>query len=259
MNVVKILLILGLGYIAITQKVEKTRNMLLVVTGLLAFCMFSMEGFTDITFTGGAGKTASTAAARLAVGGNVTANGAVYTFPANFAAATGIPTWTCPTGKIPGTVNASARSSGNDPLTADNINNVFPCVTGGTCPSTAPTPDQCGPNAKFKATSGATYTGDVGGPDYVKNCCQVNSNQSCADGKTSLKKTCPDFYSDIDDANCSAKQCVDTDFSISGPCCEKSCSDDDCDDLTFMGVGAPKDGKICEKSFFGLLEYYCKK
>ena len=46
MNVVKILLILGLGYFALTQKSEKTKNMLLVVTGLLAFCMFSLEGFT---------------------------------------------------------------------------------------------------------------------------------------------------------------------------------------------------------------------
>jgi hypothetical protein len=44
MNVVKILLVIGLGYVALTQKVEKTRNMLLVVTGLLAFCMFSVEG-----------------------------------------------------------------------------------------------------------------------------------------------------------------------------------------------------------------------
>ena len=42
MNVVKILLVLGLGYVALTQKSEKTKNMLLVVTGLLAFCMFSM-------------------------------------------------------------------------------------------------------------------------------------------------------------------------------------------------------------------------
>jgi len=44
MNVVKILLVLGLGYVATTQKSEKTRNMLLIVTGLLAFCMFSVEG-----------------------------------------------------------------------------------------------------------------------------------------------------------------------------------------------------------------------
>ena len=45
MSVVKILLVLGLGYVAVTQKKEKTRNMLLIVTGLLAFCMFSAEGF----------------------------------------------------------------------------------------------------------------------------------------------------------------------------------------------------------------------
>ena len=44
MNVVRIILIVGLIYIAMNQKVEKTRNMLLVVTGLLAFCMFSVEG-----------------------------------------------------------------------------------------------------------------------------------------------------------------------------------------------------------------------
>lgn len=45
MSIVKILLVLGLGYVAVTQKKEKTRNMLLIVTGLLAFCMFSAEGF----------------------------------------------------------------------------------------------------------------------------------------------------------------------------------------------------------------------
>jgi len=44
MSVIKIILIVGLIYIAMNQKVEKTRNMLLVVTGLLAFCMFSVEG-----------------------------------------------------------------------------------------------------------------------------------------------------------------------------------------------------------------------
>jgi hypothetical protein len=44
MNVIKILLIVGLIYAAMTQKSEKTKNMLLVVTALLAFCMVSMEG-----------------------------------------------------------------------------------------------------------------------------------------------------------------------------------------------------------------------
>ena len=51
MSVVKIILVLGLGYVSVTQKKEKTRNMLLIVTGLLAFCMFSLEGFNSITFT----------------------------------------------------------------------------------------------------------------------------------------------------------------------------------------------------------------
>ena len=67
MNIVKILLIIGLGYVALTQKSEKTRNMLLVVTGLLAFCMFSVEGFDSITF--GSGTIES--------GGTVTADGAL--------------------------------------------------------------------------------------------------------------------------------------------------------------------------------------
>jgi hypothetical protein len=48
MSVVKIILILGLIYVAMNQKVEKTRNMLLIVTGLLAFCMFSVEGIQVI-------------------------------------------------------------------------------------------------------------------------------------------------------------------------------------------------------------------
>lgn len=49
MSVIKIILILGLIYFAMTQKTEKTRNMLLVVTGLLAFCMFSVEGLMVVS------------------------------------------------------------------------------------------------------------------------------------------------------------------------------------------------------------------
>ena len=90
MNVVNILLVLGLGYVALTQKVEKTRNMLLVVTGLLAFCMFSVEGFivdTDgVVAAFGTGNTAvdpNTAASTD--GGNISVTGtvssSVFTFP----------------------------------------------------------------------------------------------------------------------------------------------------------------------------------
>ena len=191
MNVVKILLVLGLGYVALNQKVEKTRNMLLVVTGLLAFCMFSLEGFTDITFTSGAGAALSataTAAERFAAGGTIIGNnGGTYTFPAAFIAGTGSPTWTCGDSKIPGPVNTSARNSAdNSTLTADNINSVFPCVTGGTCPSTAPATNQCGPVKKFKSTTNVTYTGSVGGDDYKAKCCETDTTQCTPDSCNTL-------------------------------------------------------------------------
>ena len=56
MTVIRILLIIGLVYIALQQKKETTRNVILVVTGLLAFCMMGKEGLmipaTDATCTG---------------------------------------------------------------------------------------------------------------------------------------------------------------------------------------------------------------
>ena len=46
MNIIRLLLIGGLVYFAMQQKKEGTRNMVLIVTGLLAVCMLSKEGFT---------------------------------------------------------------------------------------------------------------------------------------------------------------------------------------------------------------------
>ena len=46
MNIIRLLLIGGLIYFAIMQKKESSRNMILIVTGLLAVCMISKEGFT---------------------------------------------------------------------------------------------------------------------------------------------------------------------------------------------------------------------
>jgi len=45
MNTIGLLLVLGLAFYALKQKSQKTRNMLLVVSALLGFCMFSAEGF----------------------------------------------------------------------------------------------------------------------------------------------------------------------------------------------------------------------
>ena len=46
MTIILILLIVGLVYVALQQKKESTRNVILVVTGLLAFCMMGKEGLT---------------------------------------------------------------------------------------------------------------------------------------------------------------------------------------------------------------------
>lgn len=46
MNIIHILLIAGLLFFALQQKKESTRNIILIVTALLAVCMMSKEGFT---------------------------------------------------------------------------------------------------------------------------------------------------------------------------------------------------------------------
>ena len=180
MNVVKILLVLGLGYVALTQKVEKTRNMLLVVTGLLAFCMFSVEGFNSITFDD---------SGSIESGGTVTANGATYTFPAGFDVSSGqleASDWTCPSGKTPkpltSTALSTARAAISGALTATNIDSVFPCATD--CPTTAPNPHNCGTGKKYKTSpTGSSYTGGIGEGDYKANCCETDTTNTnaCAD------------------------------------------------------------------------------
>ena len=67
MNIIRLLLIGGLVYFAMQQKKEGTRNMVLIVTGLLAVCMLSKEGFTLI-------QTASVTGC-AAQGGTCTAGG----------------------------------------------------------------------------------------------------------------------------------------------------------------------------------------
>ena len=208
MNVVKILLVLGLGYVALNQKSEKTRNMLLVVTGLLAFCMFSVEGFGSITFndsstveeaaaaaalrTAALGPVAALAAAGVAAattdtsdassGGTITStNNGDYVFSADFNLETGlpIPTYTCDSSKVKG---GMVNSGG--PLSAATVEDAYPCVP--------PT-------------------------------------ETCASGKTSLPRACPEFYTDKAGASCAAAKCVNADFNtITQQCCNPPCPDDKC-------------------------------
>ena len=45
-DIIKLILIVGLVYISVTQKKESTRNIMLIITGLLGFCMYTkVEGF----------------------------------------------------------------------------------------------------------------------------------------------------------------------------------------------------------------------
>lgn len=48
MNVIQVLLVVGLIYIAMNQKSHTNRNLILVITGLLAFCMLGTEGLMVI-------------------------------------------------------------------------------------------------------------------------------------------------------------------------------------------------------------------
>ena len=85
MNIIRLLLIGGLIYFAMMQKKEGTRNMILIVTGLLAVCMLSKEGFTVtasvpplFTECGGTGDGSCTADSSI---NTVTASdGSTFTF-----------------------------------------------------------------------------------------------------------------------------------------------------------------------------------
>lgn len=173
MNIIKILLIIGLVYFAFTQKSLKTRNMLLVVTGLLAFCMFSLEGFDDIKFTdGNASKKKfkkQELSEKLKVGGTITSdNNITYTFPKNFDKETGIPDYNCPEGKLKGEVSRENIKI----LDSSNIDQVFPCVSPQKCSEATGFKCDCGYDKTYKETdvcSGDKCTAD----DFIKGgrCC----------------------------------------------------------------------------------------
>ena len=96
MTVIRILLIIGLVYIALQQKKESTRNVILVVTGLLAFCMMGKEGLMIV-------DPDEISAGQDAVGETCTPTDCATGYTAGTEAA---PSSTCPTGCTQ--VNATA-------------------------------------------------------------------------------------------------------------------------------------------------------
>ena len=151
MNTIGLLLVLGLAFFAMKQKSEKTRNMLLVVSALLGFCMFSAEGFTvaSVNFGTVFGSNDNAAAPNTDVtvdGPDITVTGSgldQYTFTnssdLDSGSLTGI---TC---KVTGAATANgvvgiADAAAPDPgsvSTPTDISNLFKCND-----NTEPTPDQ---------------------------------------------------------------------------------------------------------------------
>ena len=148
MNVVKILLIIGLGYVATTQKSEKTKNMLLVVTGLLAFCMFSMEGFTvnfSTVLTGFGGDGNAVVDDRNITVGSDEATQIVYNIPSESydSTTTAIPGtgYSCTIGGNPGVMGKYTGEGVQADNIADSstgpfdITKIFTCEAAPTGPS----------------------------------------------------------------------------------------------------------------------------
>jgi len=264
MNVIRILLILGLVYVAMTQKSDKTRNMILIVTGLLAFCMFAKEGFDAITFTSGAGHdvTTGTATATAARGGTITSSVSqipyVFAEDYNLADGTPSPTYACPDGH-----KGTAVITPTGHLSAATVGEAYPCVNTTACPAVAskPSPDQCGSGKTYKSTITAadTYTGTTGSTTYKTNCCTTESvaGQLCS-AATTMK--CGDYEKKkTGPADCAGAACVqNTDFtptSGTGACCELNCEASDCDD-SWSAILNMKHGK-CGNS--GLIfDDYCE-
>lgn len=255
MNVVKILLVLGLGYVAMTQKVEKTRNMLLVVTGLLAFCMFSVEGFDSITFTAGAdgtgdGSTAQTAAnpvlatggtGELTVGGQITSTGSrVYTFPVGFNVGTGVGEvgYTCGANEVKGAMVNSGS------LSAETVEAAFPCVSKQLCSAT-PATLTCSSGTKKSGDSDYCAGSACASDDFSGSspaCCQLPApNETCEAGKTRLPAECPEYYMDKAGESCAGSTCSSSDFSVSSTTCCTPAPNETCEvGKTRMSAKCPK-------------------
>jgi|DEB0MinimDraft_10_1074344.scaffolds.fasta_scaffold25287_2 hypothetical protein len=222
MNVVKILLVLGLGYVALNQKVEKTRNMLLVVTGLLAFCMFSMEGF------------------------EIDATSLEATFDGD----------TISTGPLPKTITVSGTDAPIYTVTGD-ITATADSITGITCKMAAS--DSANGTIGLTDAAAATDYNPATDPASISTtftcAAATTTGQSCSAGETA-GKNCPPYYK-VKTGNCAAEPCLDTEFAATGVCCEKVCPAADCEEYPFWGLG--EDGAECgaPSGWFGYTVKQC--
>jgi hypothetical protein len=146
MNTIGLLLVLGLAFFALKQKSEKTRNMLLIASALLGFCMFSAEGFMVQGATGTAGPATCTG----------TATDSSVVCADSFTAASGGTAASCPAGCTYTAVDFELRD-----IAATDLPLLFPSCLGGSQVKAGGTL-----NAMCEeATPGRVSWEDICGPD----------------------------------------------------------------------------------------------
>jgi len=223
MNIIKILLIIGLVYFAFTQKSLKTRNMLLVVTGLLAFCMFSLEGFSvkKDDFETVFGKEGDP------VGKNkeVTKNGEKL--------------------NVKGSDMNIFTFSTSDDLDENNIT----CKINGI--------DEGSVSLKDGVKDTITEATDI---SSLFKCIKIEQKKECGLADSKLK--CPIHNELQKNKRCKGSECNEEDFKYDGQCCKAPCPKDKCGS-GFLGGSLGNGGKKCDDAAYGLLpwiyENRCKK
>jgi hypothetical protein len=264
MNTIILLLVLGVSFfalidlIALKQKSEKTRNILLVVASLIGFYMFSVEGF-DIPFVC-SGTCDATDTSNVVIGtlSNGEFNwGSWWVRWLEGDVAPGSPgTLNNVTGYDPGTgklASGETTLSITSNLTGQMFSISGDVDTAPTCghPPCAPSGITClkngGPGVVGlkQGFSADNYPVANDHPNGLLNLvphdisdiftCDhvVPVNQTCTAGTTAVPANkCPEYYKPkIDSTLCASNECTISDYTVTSgdsPCCEKVCSDDDC-------------------------------
>ena len=226
MNTIKILLIIGLIYLAFTQKSLKIRNMLLVVTGLLAFCMFSLEGFSvkkkdfEIVF----GKEGEPVGKNKEVTKN--SDGTKM--------------------NVKGSDMNIFTFSISDDLDVNNVTCKINDIDAGSV------------SLKDGVKDTITEATDI---SSLFNCKHLIKKKQCglAEGE---KLKCP-IYNELNKSKfCGGEECTEEEFVYGGKCCKAPCSKDKCG-WGLFGGSLGNGGKKCDDAAYGLLpwiyEKRCKK
>jgi hypothetical protein len=243
------------------QKKESTRNVILVVAGLLFFCMMGKEGFNSVTWDAtydGVSTTRAESDSALSGSGNPTStvSGIIAgsRSSSSFKFANGWTKGTSLVGEGESVLNATCNLTGtgagiatwpnevqvkstgangfNGDLTGATIDNIYECVDTSATPATTCPAEQgavsCSANTVYKPGKALP----VGGGVDATNCCGP-PDQSCSEGLAALtaansaltqRSSCPELGSVLQarvEDVCSG-QCTENSFNFGGECCDKT-------------------------------------